>query len=1076
LARQREALGHSAIGAAAAMTPSGALADGARVIAGAGASGARGLWGSWVPWACVPAAAIVSGLAVWMWISSSRPAELRDVDPVALPIANSPVPIAAPEPVNEPAPSKPAPHEATAVAAPLPPAALDRRWIPDDSQAVLSLRLAHVYEQPAARAVLLRAAPLWARVVAPLYMTFELSPKQIRRVTWSTTELQDSQNRLVVVIELDQPLAHANTWLARCERLSEKLGETPCYRLSTHGWSHPFALVDSRTIVSGPIEILASLAALDAARPKNVALQRTLDLLDANSAALLAIDLAPLRSRNPLAIGSPPELWGVNRADWQLVIDMPSVMGLQLDLDTTLRTELALTCESKTVAEKVHAALDQVLASLEKTLAGETAALKTNLLALPMTTATADQVDLLLSSGRTALAARESCVDDTTVLAKTHWQGDLASVSVAAMTSIPALEASRLASARVLDEENHRELLRGLDGCQAKEQFYPAGAGGAALLPPETRLSWLASVLPYYGQFEWHRKLNFARPWNDAANRDISTRPLEAAINPAQGLSFTSAGFPVTHYVGPAGVGSDAAQLDAKDPRAGVFGYSRRVSREAITDGTSNTIALMGVSGNLGPWASGGTATVRALTRQPYVNGPDGFGSGQPGGMLVGMADGSVRFIAKDIDPRVLEALATIHGGESVTLADQPLPGPPPKSQPARIERPEAKQSAQAEPEPPARPADKIPQVDVQARLNDKLPGIEFRDVPLADFVALVSQLTTLPITLDADAMLDIGVHADAKLTVAKSDATVGEIIETALAPHMLTMLDVQNQVLVTTFERGQQELRPLTHDVSDFGREEQADLAALVCEFVDSSSWTVSGGQGSIRVEEGSLAIKQTPSTARRVLLLLDKVRLARGKSPRDPRSAESLDLRTRYAQAKQRLAKPVTANFRDPAPLAAILNHLQQPSGARILLDGLGLASAGRWSDSEASVVASEQPLDEALKDLLRPLGLAYRIIDERTLLVTSRREAESRLDLELYPVGDLLTGEQTSARLIERLRKELPGRTWNDVGGAGALHFDVPSSHLLVLQNQAAQRRIELLLATWREEAAQARTGSR
>ena len=71
-------------------------------------------------------------------------------------------------------------------------------------------------------------------------------------------------------------------------------------------------------------------------------------------------------------------------------------------------------------------------------------------------------------------------------------------------------------------------------------------------------------------------------------------------------------------------------------------------------------IAVLGVQGQCGPWAQGGRATVRPLTQRPYFNGPDGFGSGQPDGMVAGMADGSVRFLSKNIDPHVMEQLATV--------------------------------------------------------------------------------------------------------------------------------------------------------------------------------------------------------------------------------------------------------------------------------------------------------------------------------------------------------------------------------------------------------------------------------
>ena len=275
-----------------------------------------------------------------------------------------------------------------------------------------------------------------------------------------------------------------------------------------------------------------------------------------------------------------------------------------------------------------------------------------------------------------------------------------------------------------------------------RKAAFPAGAGGAALLPPETRLSWIASMLPYYEYFDWHSKLHFGQAWNSAENKPITSRPLDPVINPSLGLSLTDAGFPVTHYVGLAGLGADAATLEAQDPRAGVFGYQRRTPPEQIPDGASNTIALIGVSGRLGPWASGGEATVRPLTTRPYVNGPDGFGSGQADGMFVGMADGSVRFITKDIDPSVLEQLATVHGDRSREPA---VPVKPPlavvKAEPAP-----AKKMALPD-------ANRPPTVDVAARLADKLAGIDFRQakITLADFVDLLTNLTTVPFSFDPD-------------------------------------------------------------------------------------------------------------------------------------------------------------------------------------------------------------------------------------------------------------------------------------------------------------------------------------
>ena len=83
-----------------------------------------------------------------------------------------------------------------------------------------------------------------------------------------------------------------------------------------------------------------------------------------------------------------------------------------------------------------------------------------------------------------------------------------------------------------------------------------------------------------------------------------------------------------------------------------------------ITDGTSNTM-MVGDAVDPVPSYLNGALSIRGLTQEPYINGPDGFGSHHVGGMQVLFADGSVRFIS-NIDGQVMEALTTIGGGELV--------------------------------------------------------------------------------------------------------------------------------------------------------------------------------------------------------------------------------------------------------------------------------------------------------------------------------------------------------------------------------------------------------------------------
>ena len=153
--------------------------------------------------------------------------------------------------------------------------------------------------------------------------------------------------------------------------------------------------------------------------------------------------------------------------------------------------------------------------------------------------------------------------------------------------------------------------------------------------------------------------------WNSDNNKKFTNAQIPTFLNPAYPANPKVAEI---HYAGMAGVGKDAPLLKTEHKRAGIFGYNRVTKFRDITDGLSNTIMITEVNNKgAGPWAQGGESTIRSLTKKPYINGPDGIGGRKKlGAVHVLLADGSVRLISKDIDPAVMEALATKGGGEVV--------------------------------------------------------------------------------------------------------------------------------------------------------------------------------------------------------------------------------------------------------------------------------------------------------------------------------------------------------------------------------------------------------------------------
>ena len=177
-------------------------------------------------------------------------------------------------------------------------------------------------------------------------------------------------------------------------------------------------------------------------------------------------------------------------------------------------------------------------------------------------TAAAEPYRMLLEDGSASLAAAEWHVADGTVWLRLNWGRRPLDLAADAVDSLPALRADWLAAARGVDEDSHRYLADGLKGYQKAEGSLPPGAVGGAMLAARDALSWIAVMLPYYGHADWHRQLEFGYSWNGPQNRGRHTAP-PAGSRPTRRSARPrpTAGFPVTNYVGVAGVGADAGAL-----------------------------------------------------------------------------------------------------------------------------------------------------------------------------------------------------------------------------------------------------------------------------------------------------------------------------------------------------------------------------------------------------------------------------------------------------------------------------------------------------------------------------------
>ncbi len=954
----------------------------------------------------------------------------------------------------------------------LPLPQFNRRWLPEQTLLLVDLKLSHLPAQPPGQTSLAFLGPWWQPASEALLHGLHLGPEQIRRLTWAATDPADPVSQAVVVIELEEGNDAVQLLPAGD---SVMLGPNHVARQPPPGgpWRHPLLAVDKLTLVTGNAETLKQLVARSGdAQLQSAPIERLLKKLSPGGDLSLLADLSAPRTAAWQVPSNLLDVWPAGKERWHKLCSTPLALGLSVQSAGDRRCEVGLVCNDEMTAEKIRSDIEKLVPAAIEALPAHVAALKNILPPQKFPSEVVEQYKRLLDDLLAATRTVRCNPDEGVVRLQFGWGGPGFLGSAATFFETASLlQADWLAAARAIDENRHRGLLSGLLAYVKTENppLFPQGAavGDSLMLAPQTRLSWIAELLPYLGHEDWHVKA--AYNWNSAQNNPFTQKPLPEVVNPVFGPDKSS-GYPVTHYVGVAGVGRDAAQLPAGDPRAGVFGYGRQTRQQDLDRGGAHTIAVLGVQGQCGPWAQGGPATVRALTQRPYCNGPDGFGSGQPDGMLAGMADGSVRFLSKDIDPHVMEQLAEVHGEPVDVAALEPkafegpnaleLPKPP-----AAVQLPGAKVLPPAVPEPKLPPAAK-PALSPKlvAMLKVPIANIALPSIPLVDAVQLVAAMGAVPVSFDPDAMQELGVSLHDLISIDVAKTTVGRALSEVAAKRNLAPIVENGQVVIASPAEYREGLRMVPVDVADLtARDPQAatTLAALLQRLVAPESWQVAGGRGTVEVTPDVLRITQTGQVHYQIMVFCEKLRLARGLPAKSNLDPKKLVLATRTARAKGILGEPANVIVNAPTPLEGVLEQFKHPAGSEIFVDGPALAAIGSAEKTIEKFKADSLPQGEALRLLLEPRGLAWRAVDGNTLQVTTQKVVAARMELEFYPLGKLLAGQPPGA-LIERIKAGLKDAAWGEGGGAGVIRFDPPSQCLIVLQSQPVQMAIEALLA--------------
>lgn len=216
----------------------------------------------------------------------------------------------------------------------------------------------------------------------------------------------------------------------------------------------------------------------------------------------------------------------------------------------------------------------------------------------------------------------------------------------------PQVQMAREAARRQHSQDNLKQIILAVHNFEAVHGRLPAlysmDASGKPLL------SWRVHLLPYLENGELYRRFRLDEPWDSEHNRALlSEMPTVYRCPETADDRF------VTNYLA---ISSESSFLTS--PAKAMFGATTPlgISMKQVTDGTSNTIAIVEVSdGRACEWTRPQDFLV--VADMPL----DGLGHARdPKVFLTAFGDGSTRVLSRDLDLKSLLGLTTRNGGEPV--------------------------------------------------------------------------------------------------------------------------------------------------------------------------------------------------------------------------------------------------------------------------------------------------------------------------------------------------------------------------------------------------------------------------
>jgi hypothetical protein len=231
-------------------------------------------------------------------------------------------------------------------------------------------------------------------------------------------------------------------------------------------------------------------------------------------------------------------------------------------------------------------------------------------------------------------------------------------------------------------------------------------------------------------------------------------------------------------------------------------------------------------------------------------------------------------------------------------------------------------------------------------------------------------------------------------------------------------------------------------------------------------STWMKFGGPGAIRQFNDSVVVRHTKPAHERLVSVISTLR--RLTPIQAPISSTEIELALRPMRGdtvarsaiSAALDRPVSLDFRN-APLTEVARRIRAEYGVFLWFD---TGSENRNFDlseiDPISLRASGVSLRSALKLILEPCKLDWRIHKGCTIRISTANDIDATFDTIVYRVKEVVTPQLSEAELVAHITTGVNPKSWDTAGGNGVIRA-LPGL-LFVRQNRRGHEAVAEMLS--------------